>query len=282
MSFCYLYPIIICIPNMVKVVIPIYKTALNKYEEYSLCQCFSILGEKYPIIFIKPESLDISPLYEKYAGCFEVECFEDKYFESVKSYNQLMLSSEFYERFLDVKYILIYQTDALVFRDELEKWCGREYDYIGAPWIPKVKYLKGIGRMIWLLRLGISHISFTSGHAIQREYKVGNGGLSLRNTRNFHEVTKRMVDLVTYYKENCDKISFNEDIFWGVEVNKHGAGLRIPSYKEALRFSIEMYPESSYILGGEQLPFGTHAWSKAPYDRFWKHFIDFDKLNDEA
>lgn len=45
-----------------------------------------------------------------------------------------MLSAEFYERFLAWDYILLCQTDAFVFRDELADWCARGYDYIGAPW----------------------------------------------------------------------------------------------------------------------------------------------------
>jgi hypothetical protein len=35
------------------------------------------------------------------------------------------LSASFYERFLDTKYILIYQLDAFVFKDELQEWCDK-------------------------------------------------------------------------------------------------------------------------------------------------------------
>ncbi|MFR6542216.1 MAG: DUF5672 family protein [Butyricimonas virosa] len=32
--------------------------------------------------------------------------------------------------------------DAFVFRDELTYWCTLNYDYIGAPWLCKWKYLQ--------------------------------------------------------------------------------------------------------------------------------------------
>jgi hypothetical protein len=50
-----------------------------------------------------------------------------------------MLSIDFYKRFRDYKFILIYQLDAYVFRDELEYWCEQDYDFIGAPLIENGK-----------------------------------------------------------------------------------------------------------------------------------------------
>jgi len=44
-----------------------------------------------------------------------------------------MMSPAFYDAFKAFDYILIYQLDAFVFRDELEYFCSLGYDYIGAP-----------------------------------------------------------------------------------------------------------------------------------------------------
>jgi hypothetical protein len=45
------------------------------------------------------------------------------------------LSEEFYQAFTDFEFMLIYQLDAFVFRDELADWCRSGYEYIGAPWL---------------------------------------------------------------------------------------------------------------------------------------------------
>ena len=73
--------------------------------------------------------------------------FNDTYFESIYGYNQLMLNVEFYEAF-SKKYILIYQTDAFIFKDDLNYWCEKDYDYIGAPWIRSKEKLPLI-KKIW-------------------------------------------------------------------------------------------------------------------------------------
>lgn len=84
------------------------------------------------------EKLDLS----EYKSCFLdsrvdfcVRYFNEQYFDSVKSYNELMLSVDFYRSFREYQYMLIYQLDAFVFEDQLEYWCNKGYDYIGAPWI---------------------------------------------------------------------------------------------------------------------------------------------------
>ena len=114
------------------IIIPIYQEKLSKTEEISLAQSIRILGS-HPIVIIKPKSLNISHLQQQYPQ-ISFENFDDTYFKGTLSYNRLMLSEEFYSRFLAYEYMLIYQLDAFVFRDELEYWCAKGYDYIGAPW----------------------------------------------------------------------------------------------------------------------------------------------------
>ena len=125
--------------HLVKIVIPIYKTDLNVYETVSLNQVVDVL-KNYTKIIIKPTNLDVKAILDKYDNQFDVQDFDDDYFTDLVGYNRLMLSPEFYGRFEDSKYILIYQLDAFVFRDELAYWCSLNYDYIGAPWLNKRKY----------------------------------------------------------------------------------------------------------------------------------------------
>lgn len=99
------------------VVVPLYRTALNPDEWLSLERCFAVLGG-YPITFVIPEGLDMTPVMMRFPSC-RIESFDPSFFAGRYGYNHLMLSAEFYRRFLNWEYILIYQTDAFVFRDEL-------------------------------------------------------------------------------------------------------------------------------------------------------------------
>ena len=51
-----------------------------------------------------------------------------------------MVSPLFYLNFKKYRYLLIYQLDALVFRDELLEWCSKEIDYIGFYEKPILKF----------------------------------------------------------------------------------------------------------------------------------------------
>ena len=47
--------------NSVKVIIPIYKATFTQEEQRSFVQAYQILG-RYPLVVVKPESLDLSSL----------------------------------------------------------------------------------------------------------------------------------------------------------------------------------------------------------------------------
>ena len=78
--------------SLVKIVIPIYTTKINFFEEISLQRVCQIL-HSYPLVVIKPQSLDLSPILEKYPA-LTIENFADDYFRSIAGYNRLMLSEE--------------------------------------------------------------------------------------------------------------------------------------------------------------------------------------------
>lgn len=77
-----------------KIVIPIYTTQLNDYEQYSLRQSIKMFAPRRDIVIVSPASLDLSPLKEV-IGNVGVERFDDGFFASIKDYNRLMLSAEF-------------------------------------------------------------------------------------------------------------------------------------------------------------------------------------------
>lgn len=267
----------------VSIVIPIYKEPTAD-EIISLCRCCEVLYS-YPMTIVAPERLSLTTylaLWSSYGLTFDVEYFNCKYFKSIAGYNRLMLSQEFYLRFTDYEYILIYQPDAYVFRNDLEKWCEKGYDYIGAPLV---------------------------GTHLDQEYypslpmRVGNGGLSLRRVQahlNYFEGkknvfnSKQIIERISLWEKPHTRVfvwmmmmigwknkplslarnwRYNEDDFWsGVLDNSHYA-LKKPLPNEALEFAFERFPKKMYETI-QKLPFGCHAWRKYQYEEFWHQYID--------
>lgn len=272
------------------VVIPVYKKDLNNDEKLSLNQCFNVLG-KHPLIFVAPKKLDLY-VYKKI--CLEhkaeliVKWFNDRYFESINSYNKLMLLPEFYKKFILFDYILIYQLDSYVFRDKLKFWCNKGFDFIGAPWVE-------------------SGSEFEENSNFMRY--AGNGGFSLRKVKTIIKVLETRFkyvegfnDLIKDFRSNKKIISIltmmfrkirirnmsyffiknfylNEDRFFVFFAKKILSEFSAAPNEEAMLFSFECQPKRLYKLTGESLPFGCHGWRKYD-DKFWSSFIDIPDQQD--
>jgi hypothetical protein len=217
---------------------------------------------RYPIIFVAPESLNIEEYAKLFIGdnniCFEF--FEDRYFADIQGYNQLLTSSCFYARFLDYRFILIYQLDAFVFRDELEQWCGLNYDYIGAPWEdvkPSWGYYSKLLHDVPLIHRFLTIVKLLKCPP----RNVGNGGFSLRKTMSHYRISS-----ILNRKTGTGRL--HEDIFWSFVVPAHIPWYTIPKPDVALRFAFEVRPRESFMKNNCKLPFGCHAWAR--YDKeFW-------------
>jgi hypothetical protein len=242
------------------IIIPVYKSYFTKFENIAFTQCFNVL-KQYPIVFIKPASIKLN-----IPACnfpFEIISFDDRYFKDIWGYNRLMLSGEFYGLFLKYKYMLIYQLDAFVFKDELEYWCNKDYDYIGAPWLYFTAYadlfqsFKSKFQMYLFRKFDISKRIFQYQKMLENQ--VGNGGFSLRKVEKLYDITRSFHSQINRYVNQKDP-EFNEDVFWSFEVNRKGRYLNIPDYKKAVSFAFEHNPERAFELNGEKLPFGCHAW----------------------
>lgn len=253
----------------IAIVIPIYKSTLNQYEQVALYRCHSVLND-YPIIFVIPKSFDFDPV-EIPMNNFQVIRFDDTFFKGIAGYNQLMLSSCFYKAFTKYEYILIYQLDAYIFTDNLLNWCEKGYDYVGAPWVPSQKYEQTH------YRLGLRILNFFSNMTgiktgILNYFKVGNGGFSLRKVESFLRITQLEERRINYYLSHNGP-RFHEDVFWGVEMVKQHKNFKTPKWKEALDFSFDVRPHLAYKYSNHKLPMGCHAWnSKAHFD-FWENHI---------
>lgn len=211
------------IKEKVAVVVPYYHSDLSEYEKISLQNCLNILGN-YPIVILLPECISGERIISH--NNVEYEIVPDSWLESVDSYNQMMVSKEFYHRFTQYEYILIFQLDAFVFSDLLGQFCDMEYDYIGAPWINGVKDLSLKGKGV---------------------YFVGNGGLSLRRISAFMNILN---------KEAISHIDVHEDFFW----SKHDSRqFRVASEDVALKFAFEKNVRKCFRLSNYNIPFGCHA-----------------------
>lgn len=261
------------------VVIPVYKVQPTENELCSLRQCLRILGS-HDIRLIAPEGLDLQVYrytFETFQLPLVVEMFQPTYFANISGYNKLMLSKDFYTHFADWEYMLIYQLDAWVFRDELDAWCEKGYDYIGAPW------MKLNGQL--------------------DEVNCGNGGFSLRRIPAFIElfdhtgklwgyrglacwyryrgpIRRRLlilIGLLLGYRNRLsdfiDKGDENEDLFWAALKYKRGKSFRMPLSKEAMLFAFEESPSMLFERTNHSLPFGCHAWKKYEYKSFWERFL---------
>lgn len=261
----------------VAIVVPCYKTQLSPSERISYRRIWEIYGH-LPLIMMAPPDLDVSGFMAEHPT-LKVERFA---FRTVRDYSQLLLQADFYQRFSSYRYILIYQLDCYILRDELQSWCDQGYDYIGAPLFHDFEPPQPEGKL----------------------WRVGNGGFSLRNVQAALDVlasrrryqtprqhwsqsrpgpgigqkTKWLVDgaLKTTRFHNDVRwavlCNFHEDVFWSVDAPHFLPGFKLPDLATGLRFAFDYAPAYCYEQAGKRLPFACHAWQR--YDLpFWKHFI---------
>lgn len=275
--------------NACVVVIPIYKERPQKTEVASFRQCLSVLFN-YKICLITYDSLDIT-WYMRFAQELgkelDVKYYDASYFSSIQGYNSLCLSVSLYTAFSDFDYMLIYQLDAWVFRDELQYWCDRGYDYIGAPLFQAIKLPDVYStEMIGIGNGGLSLRRISYCIRLLKKYRrlpfckpkfvldvISNNPKGHRLT--FKNAVKTVIRMFGYknnvrYYVACGT---HEDLFFSFYA-KHSwtVHAKLPSVDEAKYFSFEVHPSYLYSLT-HCLPFGCHAFDKWEYDSFWKKYI---------
>lgn len=247
------------------VVIPVYKPLPSDSEITSLKQCLKIL-HKYDVFLLHPIGLNVAE-YLKVGEAIKPMPFEKKYFDGLEGYNRLVLSPIFYFRFLPYKYLLIYQLDCYVFRDELEYWAGKNFDYIGAPFEVNDQIIRTYNSLLYSKNSWIKKAKKLLSKA-QTNLTVGNGGLSLRKVFKFWIIS-------VLFKPVIFRWLTNEDYFWGLFAPNFIPCFKVPTTKLARLFAIEQNCKFHYEKNG-CLPFGCHAWEK--YEpKFWEDFIHVEK-----
>lgn len=262
--------------SSVTVVIPVYNDNLTPNEAISLKQGLKVLN-KYKITFILPKRMKNGKFHYKYGKKYSFNFFNSENFKSLKTYNYMLLSSWFYKSFLEFDYILIYQLDAFVFKDDLNYWINRDFSYIGAPIFRNNKKLDdkiellGIGNGGFSLRKVKDFLKVLNSNKRRRSFKK-----CLEDYKNMNLRFYWFFAINAYYKglkfKNIKENKIiNEDILF-LEAGKRFSFFKIPEFKDAINFSFEMDPKKLYILNNENLPFGCHAWWK--YDlQFYRPFF---------
>lgn len=206
--------------------------------------------------------------------------FPKNAFKSISSYNNLLKSRAFYNKFKKYKYILICQPDVIIFKDALNYWCSTNLSYIGPP---VFNY-------------------FSRSQLNKNNFCAQNGGLSLRNTKDHLKVLELLKNsssikiqprikyngFIGMIKEffhtrvfNSSKGLFksliNEDIFWSNIIPEIFSFYRVASYEQSKNFALEMHPQNQISSIDENLLVGAHAWYK--YDKdFWLNYLKKNKL----
>lgn len=262
----------------VAITIPIYKSfeELTRNEIQALLQIKSVLNSR-DIFLLHPSFVDIKKFTDLFLPLKAMPLrIKDKYFGNQERSNLLFLSYNLYSQFSEYDYMLTYHIDAYVFSDQLDYWCNRDLDYIGAPWF-----------------VGNHHPTYPL------KFKgVGNGGFSLRRISSFKKIAKdrslvilhralyrlhkflegssyqllRKVMGLNYFLKLIEPMIGYEDEFWGLIVPRYYKWFKVAAPEEALRFSFEVLPQELCKLNNNRLPCGCHAWEKYGPD-FWGKFI---------
>ena len=244
------------------IVIPIYKEEPDIIEKISLKRIDKIIHNKYDIFLVKPKGLNTDNYYKILdKSCIKEIEFKKSYFTSSASYSQLCLQYSFYNKFSKYEYMYIYQTDCYLVYDQLEEWCDKGYDYIGAPILASDASWKN-----WK-------------NPDNYEPQVGNGGFSLRKIEVFKDITDPNGEFRKKYNLTDDKLSqiiyedkyFLNDIYDFYEITT-------PSWIDALSFSLDMNVDVIYnVMNYQYLPMGIHAWGKNI--RYWQNVLEELKDN---
>lgn len=248
----------------IAICIPIYKEIPDVYELISIDRLVKVTQYKYDIYFVRPNTeFNMQAYYDAMPGwehhVFELP-FDVSYFANITTYSELCKSYEFYSAFAEYDYLLIYQTDCYIVRDEIDDWASKGYDYIGAP-------IVGTGS-------GWKHVPY-----------VGNGGFSLRKVSKFLELTNPEGEFLTEFaneiKEANDAnengyVEF-EDLYFAELVPFLYSDFTKPNYNLAGQFAWDRNVDALYNVYLGKLPMGLHAFHKA-----WKFYRDKIDVYDKS
>jgi len=168
---------------------------------------------------------------------------------TINQYSELLSQTSFWEE-LTGEYILICQSDSIIFSDKIDKFYG--YDYLGAPWIKPVR---------------------------PKQFFQGNGGFSLRKREKMIEISKKYpinkmpvyLKPVNFMKNPSDLCP--EDVYFCQYLNKDVESI-LPSFDLCNEFSIESFNHPE--------PFGGHKFFEHPWIKYFtenNYILNYNKID---
>jgi hypothetical protein len=264
----------------VAIMVPLPSPVLSADDEVSMRHLRKHL-DHYDKFLLVPQGMEV-----RMEGFTVIE-LDRKHFGSAANHNRMLYLVDFWEKFADYEFMLMYHLDALVFSDQLALWCDKGYDYIGAPfmnckdspWVKKERVGNGgfalyripsVLKVLWN-RYARDPSKYYEDHfwpVIDFQRKTLRpiraavpGWLRGRFTEPLRQSVKRL-----------DHIEANEignDSFWSDEAARHDPGFKVAPFEEGLRFAFEVCPPLCLERNGGEMPFGCHAWAR--YDKaFWE------------
>lgn len=226
------------------IVVPTYRQPTA--SEWLSIDCLKAVLPAFPTFLLKPKGLELS--IDGFSNC----SMDDGWFASTKTYGLLMASPVLYEQFTAFDYILIYQLDCLVFRNDLQAWCAKGYDLCSSA------CLSSLGP--WMTE---PFVSF--------------GGLSLRNVRSclrvLHRVQANDPGLVRHARELL--VFGQEDVWWGCRAPAFDPTFRVLPVEESFSFAFDGNPLPYAAHCPSLPPFACHAWLSVGRLLFYRRFLPF-------
>ena len=270
----------------IAIIIPFHKETLNDHEEKSL-QCLLKKTDKENIFLILPKKFKENFNYQNIKKIH----FDDKYFKSQKTYNQLLLSIDFFLRFQSYNYILIFQLDSFLIKgiNELKNFYGE--DYIGSPHFNVKKR-----RFNGVLNGGFSMRAVEASTKVLKSEKINITFEVLISLLRYFAGLNRLKSficfifkIITIYISNRifknQKVTignviinefpnhYNEDIFWSLFSKLFVPNFKVANHQVAMKFGFDKDPELLLNENSNQLPVGCHNWWSKENINFWKKYF---------
>jgi hypothetical protein len=214
-------------------------------------------------VILAPAGLDLSA-YRALLPHAEVIRVHPKWMSSARAYNQMMINPMIYKLLSSYTHVLVHEPDSLVLRDDLDLWCEKPYDYIGAPWFVGYDDPKPNAPVLGVGNFGFSLHRPAVMLAMLRRKQRWYAEAELREDFEANRLSRilrgagragTLRGASAIYESNCD-------IFWGELVPKLVRDFRVAPPEVAVRFSWETLPRRCYNLCNGDLPFGLHAWAR--------------------
>jgi hypothetical protein len=256
----------------VAILVPLHTLTLTSEEQISFRHLRRYLGDRETFLVL-PEGL---------AGTIDdlpSRRFDARYFTSHRAHQRLMLDSRLYESFAAYTFVLVYHLDSLVLSDELGRWCGEPYDYVGAPWTTRdadgAPRFAGVGNGGFSLRRVSACLrALEAGREPAARVQTGAQFATATATRIARRAATgaregRLRGAAAATLGALRDSYLYEDKFFGTVAPKLLDDFRVPTAEVAVSFAFETEPRYCYERNGRRLPFGGHKWTA--HDRaFWE------------